>query len=218
MANTWAMGYRLWAMGYGLLVIAYCLLPITSPAYGYGYKQAEDPLLNGFKSAVVNGKAGNWEMVAIDIKGLDWQIVELKDELNKDLSPKLQGALASKDMQELAKYLANLVFLSIEQKFYWNNKEKLTDYDKAKARLYSAEVYYDEILEGNVMKHDKKNGTKLHEEIKGLFIEVRKTLGSPGLYGFGQKPPQPERFKGLTVEIEKRLLLVFPFFEHIEIK
>ncbi len=189
-----------------------------SSVYGYGYKKAEDPLLNGFKSAVVNGKAGNWEMAAVDLKGLDWQIVELKDELNMDISPKLQGALASKDMQELAKYLANLVFLSMEQKFYWNNKEKLADYDKAKARLYSAEVYYDEILEGNVMKHDKKNGTRLHEEIKGLFIEVRKTLGSPGLYGFGQKPPQPERFKDLTVEIEKRLLSVFPFFEHIEIK
>ncbi len=194
------------------------LLFACSSVYGYGYKQAEDPLLNGFKSAVVNGKAGDWEKVAIDIKGLDWQIVELKDELNKDLSPKLQGALASKDMQELAKYLANLVFLSIEQKFYWNNKEKLADYDKAKARLYSAEVYYDEILEGNVMKHDKKNVTKLHEEIKDLFIEVRKTIGSPGLYGIGQKPPQPERFKDLTVEIEKRLLSVFPFFEHIEIK
>ncbi|MBI2560594.1 MAG: hypothetical protein HYW14_05630, partial [Planctomycetes bacterium] len=169
-------------------------------------------------SAIVNGRADNWEKVAIEIKGLDWQIVELKNELNKDLGPKLQEALAYKDIQELANYLANLVFLSIEQKFYWNTQERLTDYEKAKARLYSAEVYYDEILEGNVMKYDKKNGTKHHEEVKSMFIEAKKALGSPGLYGIGQKPPQPERFKDLTAEIEKRLLSVFPFFEHIEIK
>lgn len=201
-----------------LFTFTFIFIFTCSSVYGYGYKKAEDPLLKSFKSAIVNGKAGNWGKVAVEIKSLNWQIVELRDELNKDLGPKLHEALLAEDIQELANYLANLVFLSIEQKFYWNNKEKLADYDKAKARLYSAEVYYDEVLEGNVMKYDKRYGTELHEEIEDLFIEARKALGSPGLFGVGQKPPQPERFKVLTAEIEERLLSVFPFFEHIGIK
>lgn len=201
-----------------VFLLLFTYLSFGSVAYGYGYKKVEDPLLKSFKSAIVNGRLGNWDQVAVDIENLDWQLVELKEELSKDLKPRFKEALKARSIQSLANCLANMVFLSIVQKFYWNNREKLANYDSAKARIYSAEVYYSEILESNVMKYDKANGTRRHEEIKGLFVEAQKVLGSPGLFGVGEKPPQPGKFKELSVKIEKKILSVFPFFEYVERK
>jgi hypothetical protein len=69
------------------------------------------------------------------------------------------------------------------------------------------------LLAGNVRRYDKLNGKKFHDEIFNKFLEAKKTLGSIGFLGAGAVSPKPKEFEMITKEIEKKLLIVFPYFE-----
>jgi len=194
-------------------IFSFLILLSPSKVLGYGYTKEEDPLLKSTKKAILYGKRGEWDRVAKEIKALSWQIEELKVDFHMDMGPILEKALKSKNMQKLAKALANLTYLALIQKFYWNAKEKLKRYVPAKARLYSAEIYYTEILHGNVRKYDHRNGTEFHREIMERFKAARWTLGSPGLFGVGARPPEPKRFKELALQIMERIEKVYPYFQ-----
>jgi hypothetical protein len=109
--------------------------------------------------------------------------------------------------------MANLVFLSIKEKYYWNISEGLRMFTRAKVRLRIAEEYYTLLLSGNVRRYDKLNGTKFHDEIFNKFTEARNDLGSIGFLGAGAVSPRLKDFEIATKGIEQKLLIVFPYFE-----
>ncbi len=193
----------------GLLLLG---LALATAAWGYGYQREEDPLLKAFKDALVHARKGDWDEVARDVEGLRWQVDELKGDVRVDFSGPLAEAVESRDPQRLAGALANLVYLALLQKFHWNDQEAIADYQKAKARLYSAEVYYVDVLDGNVNRIDRRDGTRRSERIKELLRVARKTLGSPGLFGAGSKPADPDAFRAATGEIRRLLGEAFPAF------
>ncbi len=180
---------------------------------GYGYRRNEDPLITVFKSVIFNGKKNDWAKVGADIDTISDRIEDVKNIFEVDLRPKLDAGLARRDIQEVIKVMANLVFLAMREKYYWNISEDLQMFTKAKVRLRLAEEYYTLLLSGNVRSYDKRNGTKFHDEIFNKFIEAGGTLGSAGFLGAGAIRPRPNEFGKITKEVEHRLLIVFPYFE-----
>lgn len=180
---------------------------------GYGYKRNEDPLITVFKSIIFHGRNNDWSKVESDINTISDRIDDVKNLFDIDLRPKLDAGLAQHNFQEVIKTMANLVFLAMREKYYWNLDEKLQKFTRSKVRLRLAEEYYTTLLAGNVRKYDKLNDTEIHDEIFIKFKEARKTLGSIGFLGAGAVSPRPEEFELITREIEKKLLIVFPYFE-----
>jgi hypothetical protein len=130
-----------------------------------------------------------------------------------DLRQGLNAGLSRHNFQEVVKVMANLVFLAMKEKYYWNISEGLRMFTRAKVRLRLADEYYTLLLSGNVRRYDKLNGTKYHDEIFNKFTEARSTLGSIGFLGAGAVRPRLKDFEIVTKEIEQRLLIVFPYFE-----
>jgi len=193
------------------VVIVILICPKNS--IGYGYKKNEDPLITVFKSVIFNSKNGDWDRVKTTIDTISDRIDDVNNIFAVNLRPRLNDGLSQHDFQEVVKVMANLVFLALREKNYWNLTEGLRMFSRAKVRLRIVDEYYTLLLSGNVRKYDKLNGTQYHEEIFNKLAEARKTLGSIGFLGAGSISPRPEEYERITREIEQRLLIVFPYFE-----
>ncbi len=198
---------RLFALLAGVLLLA-------GPGWGYGYTADEDPLLASFRSALQAVRAGDWQQAAQALEDSRWQLDELLDDFSLDLAPTLNEARDTQDARGFASAFANLVYLATLQKFLWNNKEELADFDAGRARLVSARAYYEEVLAGNVQSRDAATGTELHDELLALFEDARRSLGSPGLFGVGAEASDPAAFKAASQAIAERLKRCFPSFVH----
>ncbi|MGR3317286.1 MAG: hypothetical protein ACUZ8O_02230 [Candidatus Anammoxibacter sp.] len=181
--------------------------------FAYGYKRDEDPLIKVFKDVVYYGKKNDWGQIAKRIDTINDRVNDVRVISHVDLTQGLSDAINGRDFQDLIKCMANLVFLAMGEKFYWNRSEKLTIHLKAKVRLRLAEEYYIKLLAGNVRGYDIKKETGFNGMIYQLFIDARKTIGSLGFFGVGAVKPDLEKFNEITDEIEKKLLIVFPYFE-----
>ncbi len=199
-----------------LIIISYCLLIVVcsqGSTEGYGYKKNDDPIITVFKSVIFYGKKGDWERIKRDIDTISDRIDDVKNIFAVDLRPGLNAGLSQHDFQKIVKIMANLVFLTIKEKYYWNISEGLRMFTRAKVRLRLADEYYTLLLSGNVRKYDKLNGTKYHDEIFDKFTEARNALGSTGFLGAGAVSPRLKDFETVTKDIEQKLLIVFPYFE-----
>ena len=193
-------------------LVSFMIIYLAFFLLGYGYTREEDPLLKGVKLAILHAKQKQWDKVGKDIKSLSWQIEELRGDIKVEIGPLLQEVVATQDLAQLGKGLLNLVYLALIQKFYWNQQERLTRYIPDKARLYSAELYYQEILAPTVRQYDAQTGRNFHREITDYFKYLPRTLGSPGLFGIGAKAPDLQTFSQQAREIEVRLKEIFPYF------
>ena len=133
--------------------------------------------------------------------------------MGPDLKPKVDESIRNKDLQEAAKLMANMVFLAIREKHYWNNQERLAIYIRSKVRLRLSEEYYATLLAGNVMEYDRRHGTNLHDKINKCFHDAHFSLGSVGFFGAGSVESRPEEFRHLAKDIETTLLEAFPYFD-----
>ena len=194
---------------YSLLIVIFC----QGSSEGYGYKKNDDPIITVFKSVIFYGKKSDWERIKADIDTISDRIDDVKNIFAVDLRPGLNAGLSQHNFQEVVKIMANLVFLTIKEKYYWNISEGLHMFTRAKVRLRLADEYYNLLLSGNVRKYDKLNGTKYHDEIFNKFTEARNTLGSIGFLGAGAVSPRLKEFETVTKDIEQKLLIVFPYFE-----
>ena len=194
---------------YSLLIVIFC----QGSSEGYGYKKNDDPIITVFKSVIFYGKKSDWERINTDIDTISDRIDDVKNIFAVDLRPELNAGLSQHDFQKVVKVMANLVYLTIKEKYYWNISEGLRMFTRAKVRLRLADEYYTLLLSGNVRKHDKLNGTKYHDEIFNKFTEARNTLGSTGFLGAGAVSPKLKDFEIVTKDIEQKLLIVFPYFE-----
>lgn len=194
---------------YSLLIVIFC----QGSSEGYGYKKNDDPIITVFKSVIFYGKKSDWERINTDIDTISDRIDDVKNIFAVDLRPELNAGLSQHDFQKVVKVMANLVYLTIKEKYYWNISEGLRMFTRAKVRLRLAGEYYTLLLSGNVRKYDKLNGTKYHDEIFNKFTEARNTLGSIGFLGAGAVSPRLKEFETVTKDIEQKLLIVFPYFE-----
>ena len=194
---------------YSLLIVIFC----QGSSEGYGYKKNDDPIITVFKSVIFYGKKSDWERIKTDIDTISDRIDDVKNIFAVDLRPELNAGLSQHDFQKVVKVMANLVYLTIKEKYYWNISEGLRMFTRAKVRLRLAGEYYTLLLSGNVRKYDKLNGTKYHDEIFNKFTEARNTLGSIGFLGAGAVSPRLKEFETVTKDIEQKLLIVFPYFE-----
>jgi hypothetical protein len=198
------------------IIITYCVLIIIfwqGSSAGYGYKRNDDPIITVFKSVIFYGKKSDWEKVKSDIDTISDRIDDVKNVFAVDLRPRLNAGLSQQNFQEVVKVMANLVFLAIKEKYYWNISEGLRMFTRAKVRLRLADEYYTLLLSGNVRRYDKLNGTEFHDEIFNMFTDARNALGSVGFLGAGAVSPRLKDFEIVTKEIEQKLLIVFPYFE-----
>lgn len=189
------------------------LVLLPSVALGYGYERNEDPLVKVFKAVIYYGKASDWERVQKEVNSIADRFEDIRKLFGTDLKPKVDESIRNKNLQELAKLMANLIFLAIREKHFWNNQERLAIYIRSKVRLRLAEEYYTTLLAGNVMEYDRRHGTNLHDRITKYFHDAHFSLGSVGFFGAGSVEPRPEEFKHLAKDIGNALLQAFPYFE-----
>ncbi len=201
-------------------IVSICLIFFLSylslahkSVYGYGYAREEDPLIKVFKSVVFHGRQSNWSKVADEINTIRDRITDIYTIFRINLQPRIESAVQKQDFQTLANHMANLVFLAIREKFYYNRKERLEIFIRSKVRLRLAEEYYSTLLAGNVRNYDVRHKTNLHENIHNRFLRARDTLGSMGFLGAGAVKPNVKDFETITREIEAFLLQAFPYFE-----
>lgn len=180
--------------------------------WGYGYARAEDPLIKVFKAVIFHGKKSDWKKVEKEVESISDRFEDVRVIFGIDLRPMVDEAIRRQDLQALARLMANLVFLAIKEKHYYNNLENLEILERSKVRLRIAEEYYTMLLAGNVMGYDRRHGSRFHERIVDLFARARPTLGSLGFFGAGGVEPRPKEFDKLATEIELILLKVFPYF------
>lgn len=198
------------------ILFSYCVLIVVfwqGSSGGYGYKRNDDPIITVFKSVIYYGKKSDWERIKRDIDTISDRIDDVKNIFAVDLRPELNAGLSQQNFQEVIKVMANLVFLAIKEKYYWNISEGLRMFTRAKVRLRLADEYYTLLLSGNVRRYDELNGTNFHEEIFNKFTEARNALGSIGFLGAGAVSPRLKDFETAAKEIEQKLLIVFPYFE-----
>ncbi|MEP9410772.1 MAG: hypothetical protein HRF42_05105 [Candidatus Brocadia sp.] len=196
------------------LVFYFCLLTLNQNIVcGYGYAREEDPLIMVFKAIILYGRQSNWPKVATEVNSISDRIADIYRIFKIDLKPQINRAIQQQDFQSLANHMANLIFLAIREKFYYNRKEELKIFIRAKVRLRLAEEYYTTLLAGNVRDYDARHNTSLHEGIYNRFVKARDPLGSTGFLGAGAIKPDVKEFDALTREIEALLLKAFPYFE-----
>ena len=182
-------------------------------ASGYGYAKEEDPLIKAFKAVILCGRQGDWSSVVKEVNNINDRIADIHKIFEIDFKPRIDHAIQQQDFQSMANHMANLVFLAIREKFYYNRQEKLEIFIRAKVRLRSVEEYYVTLLAGNVRDYDFRHKTNLHECIYNKFAKARDTIGSMGFLGAGAVKPNLKDFEQLTKEIEGLLLQAFPYFE-----
>lgn len=190
------------------------ILALTSSerAWAYGYTRDDDPLLKSFKRAVIAARQSDWPAVDTQIKAVKWQLDELDKELGLDLTPALDKARGSKNSRDVIISWANLVYMALRQKFFWNLKEQLADFNKAKSRLSAARYYYEVVLAGNVRRYDKKRGTAYAKELEGLYSTARSQLGRPSVMGTASVSADPDGFQKTSDRILAILDRIFPYF------
>ncbi|MGR3220054.1 MAG: hypothetical protein ACUZ8H_09600, partial [Candidatus Anammoxibacter sp.] len=103
--------------------------------FAYGYKRDEDPLIKVFKEVVYYGKKSDWVQIAKQIDTISDRVNDVRVIFHEDLAQGLNDAINNHDFQGFIKCMANLVFMAMREKFYWNRSEKLTIHLKAKVRL-----------------------------------------------------------------------------------
>ncbi|OHB68629.1 MAG: hypothetical protein A2W17_10575 [Planctomycetes bacterium RBG_16_41_13] len=201
-----------------IVIISLCffagiVLSTGKTVYSYGYKREEDPLITTFKAIIFHGKQDNWLMVQNEIENITDRINDINTLFNIDFKPLFTVTVREQDFRNLCNQMATLVFFAIKEKFYYNKKEQLKIFVRAKVRLRLAEEYYTALLAGNVLAYDERHATSLHKEIMERFSGLRDTIGSAGFLGAGAKEPNLYEFNTMAEEIESLLLTAFPYFD-----
>ena len=199
--------------GVSLVFYLWLLFMSQSVTHGYGYAREDDPLINAFRAVILHGRQNEWSKVAAEVKGINDRISDIHKIFKIDLKPRIDRAIGQQDFQTMANLMANLVFLAIREKFYYNRQERLEIFIRSRVRLRLAEEYYTALLAGNVRDYDIRHKTALHDNIYNRFVKARDTIGSMGFLGAGAVKPNIVDFETLTKEIETLLLKVFPYFE-----
>lgn len=190
------------------LIFLFVSLLSAETVYAYNYAEAEDPMALIFKSAVAAAAENNWVEVSRQAKkGIALQKGHLFEA--DYLLPRIEKSIQEKDVSGTAELFAHLVYLSICEKLHINKKERLSSYKDARARMHLAYKSYLDILDGNVKKHNAEHSNAILEQ----FQAALNSIGNPGLFGIGKKPPNLGKYDQATKTIEDIIFKTFPSFK-----
>lgn len=202
---------RLWIVT--LLTIAgFAAVVDSGAAQSYGYAREDDPLVTGVKKVIGLARDADWDRATSALEPVEKVAAELRAGLDVDPLPEVRAALAARDAPRVAYALTHVVFQALRLKLRSNLNESLAKHVTARARLDSAQFYYESILSPTVRRADQAQSTDHHRRILEVLRGLRETLGSPGLFGVGEKAPNVELFRELTTTLETELLAVYPNF------
>jgi hypothetical protein len=183
----------------------FCLLlsPTAAFSYGYGGVASEDPVLIAFKNSISAVKANDWGKVEKIINDVSHTIESMDTFFGYNLLPELKKAIGNKDFKQVVKLLANLIYLSMMEKFEIMVQKELKDKEYTKSKLEICEIYYTGVLRGNVKSYDKKKGTTLADDILKAFERLEKLQDDPA---------NLSKFKDTTESIKNNLNKAFDYF------
>lgn len=176
-------------------------------ALAYSYAEAEDPMAVIFRDGVVAAREGRWGVVR---KKFDEGVALQKGHRfpADGLRPGFDAAVAEKNVSRTAGVFANLVYLSVREKLHANLRDGLGDFNKGKTRLALARKSYIDTLDGNVRSRDPGASGGIMKS----FDEALEAMGNPGLFGIGEKKPDPAKYGNAVKKIESLIEKAFPSF------
>ncbi len=194
---------------FSLTLLMLLFLLKAGTAFAYSYAEAEDPMAQIFKEAVIAAKEGNWSAVSsLANKGVSLQSNHI---FKADfLTPQIENAVAEKKVSNVAGHFANLVYLSIKEKLHQNRKEQFSNYKNSKSRLQLARKSYLDVLDGNI----KKNNPDASLQVINNFKSALTSIGNPGLFGIGKQEPDPNKYDQAVKNIEELVEKSFPGFSN----
>ncbi|MFQ5847036.1 MAG: hypothetical protein ACE5IQ_05090 [Candidatus Methylomirabilales bacterium] len=178
-------------------------------AYGYGYGGKKDPVIQAYKAINKALKASpmRWNDVEKRFGKIRGVVAKMDSDYQAGLVGPMEAAIqAGGEGTDQTRHAESLVdsfhrtfFFLIRHKLE-NAEALLQDFGKAKALVASAKNYY-AILAPVV----KKGERAADAEVRKAFGDAMKALGRPGAFGFGKKPPDPDRFRAAAGQIDKIL-------------
>ncbi len=184
----------------------------TTDIFGYGYgTRGKDTLVAVHENIVGFIEENNYEAIKMEAEKIEVPLSNYLKYYNIDLRQGFVQAIEQKDAGALIKSMEQLIYFAVREKIYWNNKEKLEKNVAANAGLKVILQYY-MLLKPKIEKYDKENSTSLNSETTNLIMGMKKTLGSPGTFGYDAKPPDFEEFRKLSSHLEEVLVTIFPHF------
>ncbi|MFN0058651.1 MAG: hypothetical protein ACKVX7_09375 [Planctomycetota bacterium] len=182
-------------------------------AQSYGYQRDQDPLVPNTKEAIRRARDGEWEKLDDALAALGPAIEETKKTLGVDLTTKLESARKAKDARLFAYALVELSFQSLRIKLASNLRDELKNGVAARVRIDSVAIYYEEILAHAVRRADETQKQTRHKQIVDTLDELKRSVGSAGLFGLGERQPNVARARELSAQLERVLREVFTDFE-----
>ena len=172
----------------------------ATPAAGYGYAEAEDPVVAMFRDGVTAARKGDFGQAAAKSREA-LALISGHRHSGAALASGIDEAAGAKDAPAMAEILANVVYLSLKEKLEANIDSNLKNFTECKARLFLARKNYLDVLEGNLKKNRPEDGQTILRE----FDTAMAALGNPGLFGIGQKPADLKMFTGAARNIEQTI-------------
>lgn len=183
-------------------VLVLMLVPALAYPYGYGSSASDDPVLIAFNDSISAVKGNDWDKVDKVINDVSYVIGSMDKYFGFDLLPELKKAISEKNFKMVVKLLANLIYLSMIEKFEIM-AEKNLEPEYTKMKLEVCEIYFTNVLKGNVKSYDRKNNTEYSKEITASFGSLKK------LY---KDPANLDEFKATTDSIREKLNITFDYF------
>lgn len=195
-----------------LLFVLALLIFRTTDIFGYGYgTRGKDTLVAVYEDVVGFIEENNYEAIKKEVEKIDVPLSNYLKYYSIDLRQGFVQAIEQKDADALIMSMEQLIYFAVREKLYWNNKEKLKKSVAANARLKVILQYY-MLFKPKIEKYDKENSISLNSEIANLIVGMKKSLGSPGIFGYDAKPSDIEEFRKLSIRLEEVLVMIFPHF------
>jgi len=184
----------------------------TTDIFGYGYgTRGKDTLVAVYEDIVGFIEENNYEAIKKETEKIEVPLSNYHKYYSIDLRQVFVQAIEQKDADALIRNMEQLIYFAVREKLYWNNKEKLEKGVAANARLRVVLQYY-MLFKPKIEKYDKENSISLNSEIANLIVGMKKSLGTPGTFGYDAKPPDLEEFRKLSSRLEEVLVMIFPHF------
>lgn len=158
-----------------------------SSAYAYSYAAAgKEPLIEG-REVILSGLAEkNYAAVAVAVKELKEEFDYLLNDHNVDLHTPMKAAIDNKNSQQIEAVIDHAMVEEIIRRLD-GAEQNLADYQVAKVLVVKSKLFLDLLL------------PKLNEQQRvtasDAIQQVLASIGNPGVFGVGQAPADPERFK-----------------------
>ncbi|MFQ5847046.1 MAG: hypothetical protein ACE5IQ_05145 [Candidatus Methylomirabilales bacterium] len=199
---------------YGLWLVVVLILGVTGVvrvpwSWGHGNGAAKDPVIQAYKAVNRALKASpiRWKEVEKRFGKIRSVVAKMDEEYSAGLLRPMEAAIragrAGADQSHHAKSLLegfHRIFFFLIRHNLENAEARLGEFGKAKALLGHAKQYY-AILAPLVKNAEPADDAA----VRKTFKEALKALGRPAAFGFGNKPPDPDRFRAAARRVDEIL-------------